>query len=124
MIFTNIKEGDQLKNIHWKLSARYQDILVKDNAMLVGEVINLYVSFDDNDDHNDLVFGYLDTFCGFLLKRQIGFLLSNKEIKSIQEYDEMFKYLLWNKEYQSDISKHNYEFVISYNGIMKVEGGR
>lgn len=118
------QEGDQLKNIHWKLSARYQDILVKDNAMLVGEVINLYVSFDDNDDHNDLVFGYLDTFCGFLLKRQIGFLLSNKEIKSIQEYDEMFKYLLWNKEYQSDISKHNYEFVISYNGIMKVEGGR
>ena len=116
------QEGDQLKNIHWKLSARYQDILVKDNAMLVGEVINLYVSFDDNDDHNDLVFGYLDTFCGFLLKRQIGFLLSNKEIKSIQEYDEMFKYLLWNKEYQSDISKHNYEFVISYNGIMKVEG--
>ena len=88
------QEGDQLKNIHWKLSARYQDILVKDNAMLVGEVINLYVSFDDNDDHN------------------------------IQEYDEMFKYLLWNKEYQSDISKHNYEFVISYNGIMKVEGGR
>lgn len=118
------QEGDQLKNIHWKLSARYQDILVKDNAMLVGEVINLYVSFDDNDDHNDLVFGYLDTFCGFLLKRQIGFLLSNKEIKSIQEYDEIFKYLLWNKEYQSDISKHNYEFVISYNGIMKVEGGR
>jgi cell fate regulator YaaT (PSP1 superfamily) len=105
-------------------AARYQDILVKDNAMLVGEVINLYVSFDDNDDHNDLVFGYLDTFCGFLLKRQIGFLLSNKEIKSIQEYDEIFKYLLWNKEYQSDISKHNYEFVISYNGIMKVEGGR
>ena len=113
------QEGDQLKNIHWKLSARYQDI-----SMLVGEVINLYVSFDDNDNHNDLVFGYLDTFCGFLLKRQIGFLLSNKEIKSIQEYDEMFKYLLWNKEYQSDISKHNYEFVISYNGIMKVEGGR
>ena len=35
------------------------------------------------------------------------------KIKSIQEYDEMFKYLLWNKEYQSDISKHNYEFVIT-----------
>ncbi len=45
-----------------------------------------------------IFFGYLDTFCGFLLKRQIGFLLSNKEIKSIQEYDEMFKYLLWNKD--------------------------
>ncbi|MFQ7174200.1 MAG: hypothetical protein ACLRQF_20380 [Thomasclavelia ramosa] len=54
-----------MKNIHWKLSARYQDILVKDNAMLVGEVINLYVSFDDNDDRNDLVLVILIPFVVF-----------------------------------------------------------
>lgn len=116
--------GDQLKNIHWKLSARYQEILVKDNALLVGAVINLHTRFEDDDEHNDLIFGYLDAFCQLLLQQQINFLLSNKEIKSIQEYDEMFKYLLWHKDYHSDISNHNYEFVISYNGIMKVEGGR
>ena len=41
------------------------DILVKDNAMLVGEVMYLYVSFDDNDDHNDLVLVILIPFVVF-----------------------------------------------------------
>lgn len=117
------QDGDLLKNIHWKLSARYQEILVKDNALLTGEVVNLYPVFDDNDDHNDIVFGYLDAFCMMLLEREISFILSNKEIKSRQEYDECFKYLLWNRDYHVDITKHKYEFVIDYDGIMRIEGG-
>lgn len=116
------QEGDSLKNIHWKLSAKYQEILVKENALALAEIINIYCVFDDNDEHNDLVFAYLDAFCTYLLTKQINFLLSSKEIKSKQEYDEMFKYLLWNKDYHLDISKHRYEFLISYNGIKKAAG--
>lgn len=118
------QEGDSLKNIHWKLSAKYQEVLVKENALALGETINIYCVFDNNDEHNDLVFAYLDTFCRYLLTKQINFLLSSKEIKSKQEYDEMLKYLLWNKDYHGDVSKHRYEFLISYNGIKKVAGGQ
>ena len=117
------QDGDLLKNIHWKLSARFQEVMVKDNALLIGETVNIYTSFDDSDDHNDLVFGYLMAFCLILLNCQISFILSSKEIKSLQEFDEVFKYLLWNKDYHPEITKHKYEFVISYEGIMRIEGG-
>lgn len=117
------QEGDSLKNIHWKLSAKYQEILVKENALALGATINIYCIFDNNDDHNDLIFAYLDAFCTYLLTKKINFLLSSKEIKSKQEYDEMFKYLLWNKEYHPDVSKYSYEFLIDYHGIRKAAGG-
>ena len=118
------QEGDSLKNIHWKLSAKYGSILVKDNALAVSEVINLYCVFDDIDDHDDLVFSYLESFCNYLLSKKLSFLLSNKEITSYQEYEDRFKYLLWNKEYHPVTTKHNYEFVINYHGIKRIEGGQ
>lgn len=118
------QEGDSLKNIHWKLSAKYSSILVKDNALAVSEIINLHCVFDNDDNHNDLVFSYLEGFCEYLLNKGFNFILSNKEITSYQEYEERFKYLLWNKEYQPVIEKHNYEFVINYHGIRRAEGGQ
>lgn len=118
------QDGDLLKNIHWKLTARLQEVLVKDNALLVSEVVNIHVLFSDNDDHNDLTFSYLDAFCLMLLKHEIDFMLSSKVIKSKQEYDDVFKYLLWNKENQGNISKKKYEFVISEKGITWIEGGQ
>ncbi|NDO43034.1 DUF58 domain-containing protein [Thomasclavelia cocleata] len=117
------REGDLLKNIHWKLSAKYDDVLVKDNALSVSEIINIHCDFDEDDDHNDLVFSYLEVFCIKLLENKYKFLLSNKEITSIKEYEDQFKYLLWNKDYYPDVTKHNYEFIISYYGIKRIEGG-
>lgn len=117
------QEGDLLKNIYWKLSAKYDTILVKDNALSISEIINIYCDFDENEDHNDMIFSYLDAFCIKLLEKNFKFLLSNKEIISIKEYEDQFKHLLWNKDYHPDITKHNYEFVISYNGIKRIEGG-
>ncbi|MFQ8705664.1 MAG: DUF58 domain-containing protein [Thomasclavelia sp.] len=117
------QEGDLLKNIHWKLSAKYDTILVKDNALSVSEVINIHCDFDEEENHNDLIFSYLECFCIKLLEKNFKFLLSNKEIASIKEYEDQFKHLLWNKDYHPDITKHNYEFVISYHGIKRIEGG-
>lgn len=117
------QEGDLLRNIHWKLSAKYDTILVKDNALSISEIINIYCDFDENDDYNDMIFSYLDAFCIKLLERNFKFLLSNKEITSIKEYEDQFKHLLWNKDYHPDITKHNYEFVISHDGIKRIEGG-
>lgn len=116
------QEGDSLKNIHWKLSAKYDSILVKENALAVSEIVNIYCVFDDNDSHNDIVFSYLELLCKMLLAKKLNFILSNKEITSKQEFEERFKYLLWNKEYYLDTNKYNYEFVISYHGIKRIEG--
>lgn len=117
------QEGDALKNIHWKLSAKYGYLLVKDNALAVSEVINLHCLFDYNDEHNDLVFSYLEAFGNYLLDQKLSFILSGQEIMNTQQFEEKFKYLLWNKMCQGDITKHNYEFIISYQGIKRIAGG-
>ena len=66
-------------------------MLVKDNALSVSEIINIHCDFDEDDDHNDLVFSYLEVFCTKLLENKYKFLLSNKEITSIKEYEDQFK---------------------------------
>ncbi len=118
------QEGDLLKNIHWKLSAKYDALLVKENALAVSEIVNIYCIFDNDDSHNDLVFSYLEGFCKYMLSKKLDFILSNKEITSYQEYEEKFEYLLWHKDYDLAMMKRNYEFVIDYHGIKRIEGDR
>ena len=120
------QEGDQLKNIHWKLSARYQDILVKDNAMLVGEVINLYVSFDDNDDHNDLVFWlFLIPFCGFFIKtNKLAFYYQIRKLKVFKNMTKCLNICYGIKSISQIFLNIIMSLLLAIIGIMKVEGGR
>ena len=58
------------------------------------------------------------------MSKKLDFILSNKEITNYQEYEERFEYLLWHKDYDTTAMKRNYEFVINYHGIKRIEGDR
>lgn len=110
-------EGDPLKSIHWKLSLKYQKILIKENALSIQEKINIQCIFDDHDENNDLVFQYLHAFCHYLLKYQYTFILAGKIIQNDEQYMNVLSQLLWTKKDIRSYVKSMYQYYIDKEGI-------
>lgn len=110
-------EGDPLKSIHWKLSLKHQTLLIKENAMPIQENIVIQCIFDDQDDHNDLIFQYLHVFCQYLLQHQYIFTLANEIIQSQEQYMKVLSQLLWTKQDVHYYVKSLYQYYIDKEGI-------
>lgn len=111
------RDGDELKNIHWKLSLKHQKLLIKENALPIEQFIHIYCIFNENDLENDYVFQYLHFFARYLLKKQYHFTLLNEEIVNYEHYLTILSKLLWTKQDNTYNSHTTYAYIIDNEGI-------
>lgn len=95
------RDGDRLSKIHWKLSEKYDQILVKD----LGDPISndVLMMFDLNGTSNEQASGLLDTvysISNFLLKNQIAY--------EMEWYDSLNEHLV----HTSIAQKHDMELAL------------
>lgn len=62
--------GDELKNIHWKLSAKQGEMMVRERLSAGREKINVLLPLGDNLDENDALVESLYSMCRLLLFRE------------------------------------------------------
>ncbi len=67
-------EGDRIQSIHWKLTAKEQELMVKEFADLAGESYVLWVDRNFlSREHRDALFDLLYSVCGLLGEQHIIF---------------------------------------------------
>lgn len=62
------QSGDRLKNIHWKLSAKLDDVIVKDPTEPIFKQLITKAVFSDKPDENDDILARLNYMCRYILK--------------------------------------------------------
>lgn len=62
--------GDELKNIHWKLSAKQDKMMVRERLAAGKEKINVLLPLGDNADENDALMEFLYGMCRLLLSKE------------------------------------------------------
>ncbi len=66
------REGDRLQTIHWKLSAKEQQLMIKEFARVSGNAFQLFVDYAfQNIRHLDPFFDLLYSFCDYMLGENI-----------------------------------------------------
>lgn len=62
--------GDELKNIHWKLSAKQDKMMVRERMAAGKEKVNVLLPLGDNADENDALMEFLYGMCRLLLSKE------------------------------------------------------
>lgn len=61
--------GDELKNIHWKLTAKQNKPMVRERLAAGREKINVFLPLGDDKDKNDEMMDAFYALCGLLIKK-------------------------------------------------------
>lgn len=100
------QSGDSLKNIHWKLSSKYDDLIVREPSTPIYRQFYIRLLFTQNPDVNDDILARFIYVCNYLNKNGAPCLVFNngREISSItnsSELKEFIKALYRNQPYNT-----------------------
>lgn len=94
-------EGDELKHIHWNMSSKFQELLVKVGSQPIQEKLILAMVYQDNNQFYDLQFDYFYSLCLSLLKENIVFeivmMANHQDIKlqTIDSFESLMTTIRW-----------------------------
>ena len=100
------QSGDSLKNIHWKLSSKYDDLIVREPSTPIYRQFYVRLLFNQNADINDDILARFMYVCNYLNKNGAPCLVFNngREISSIanpSQQKEFIKALYRNHPYNT-----------------------
>lgn len=100
------QSGDSLKNIHWKLSSKYDDLIVREPSTPIYRQFYVRLLFTQNADINDDILARFMYVCNYLNKNGAPCLVFNngREISSIansSQQKEFIKALYRNQPYNT-----------------------
>lgn len=108
------QNGDSLKSIHWKLSSKIDDLIVKEPSQPITKKFVISPQFGNNPDANDSILARLTYMCNYFNERHMdcyAFLDNNFNIAKISNFDDISHYLyaLYEKIpfNQTDIDRKN-----------------
>ncbi len=87
------REGDELKHIHWNMSSKFQEFLVKVGSEPLQERWLLMMEYKENNDFYDEQFDYFYSVCVSLLKTNKTFeiVTSSHDPLQVQFVDSLDK---------------------------------
>ena len=90
------REGDELKHIHWNMSSKFQEFLVKVGSEPLQERWLLMMEYKENNDFYDEQFDYFYSMCVSLLKTNKTFeiVTSSHDPLQVQFVDSLDKLLV------------------------------
>ncbi|MCQ4021812.1 MULTISPECIES: DUF58 domain-containing protein [unclassified Ruminococcus] len=71
------QSGDSLKNIHWKLSSKYDDLIVKEPSEAIYKRLIIKPEITDNPEINDFILARFIYVCSCLIKNEAVFYAFN-----------------------------------------------
>lgn len=85
------QSGDSLKNIHWKLSSKYDDLIVREPSTPIYRQFYVRLLFTQNAETNDSILARFMYVCNYLNKNGAPCLVFNndREISSISDSSEL-----------------------------------
>lgn len=101
----NYHEGDELKHIHWKMSLKFQELLVKIGSQPVQQKFVLGMEYKDNNEFYDLQFDYFYSVCMAFIKRNMTFeivtslqdqVIHTQTVTHLYELMDVIKWLMKN----------------------------
>ena len=100
------QSGDSLKNIHWKLSSKYDDLIVREPSTPIYRQFYVRLLFTQNADTNDDILARFMYVCNYLNKNDAPCLVFNngREISSISDSSQLkdfIKALYRNQPYNT-----------------------
>lgn len=103
------QSGDSLKNIHWKLSSKYDDLIVREPSTPIYRQFYVRLLFTQTPEINDDILARFIYVCNYLNKNGAPCLVFNdgREISSISnssELKEFIKALYRNQPYNTHFS--------------------
>ncbi|QBD84106.1 DUF58 domain-containing protein [Clostridium tetani] len=127
------KVGDNLKRIHWKVSAKYGELYTKNYETYSNEVYNIFLDMnkeiykeEDGDIIEERTIEFLLSFCKYLLDRNISSILNINNEKSIKfvleksrDIKDIEEYFLHNKSLGKEDLVYNMGF--NFNKLNKRE---
>lgn len=90
------QSGDSLKSVHWKLSSKYDDLVVKEPSHPITKQFVISPQFGSNPSVNDSILARLLYMCNYFNEQHIdcyAFLDNNINIAKISNYDDSKHYL-------------------------------
>lgn len=90
------QNGDSLKSIHWKLSTKHEDLIVKEPSQPITKHFVISPQFCDDSSVNDSILARLVFMCNYFNEQQMdcyAFLDNNINIAKISSYDDTVHYL-------------------------------
>lgn len=119
----NYQQGDSLKNIHWKISARHDNLIVKEPSTPVYRPLILTPVITSNASENNITLGKLVCSAYSLHNSNTAFYcaLPNGDIRKVQNGSDVKNYLLqlYKNEYSQEhlFSPDNpINYTITHNG--------
>lgn len=89
--------GDSLKSIHWKLSSKYDDLIVKAPSEPVCKKLIIKPEITDNPDMNDFILARFIFVCSQLLDRETVFYALDSRssaVTKIKDKDDVRRFLI------------------------------
>lgn len=90
------QSGDSLKSVHWKLSSKCEDLIVKEASQPITKQFVISPQFIDDSGVNDSILARLLYMCNYFNELNMdcyAFLDSNSKIAKISNYDDTKHYL-------------------------------
>lgn len=103
------QSGDSLKNIHWKLSSKYDDLIVREPSTPIYRQFYVRLLFTQNTDTNDDILARFIYVCNYLNKNGAPCLVINNgrgisSISTPSELKDFIKALYRNQPYKTHFS--------------------
>lgn len=103
------QSGDSLKNIHWKLSSKYGDLIVREPSTPIYRQFYVRLLFTQNTDTNDDILARFIYVCNYLNKNGAPCLVINNgrgisSISTPSELKDFIKALYRNQPYNTHVS--------------------
>ena len=100
------QSGDSLKNIHWKLSSKYDDLIVREPSTPIYRQFYVRLLFTQNTDTNDDILARFMYVCNYLNKNGAPCLVFNNgrgisSISTPSELKEFIRALYRNQPYNT-----------------------
>lgn len=90
------QNGDSLKSIHWKLSSKHDDLIVKEPSQPITKQFVISPQFSNVSSVNDSILARLVFMCNYFVEKHMdcyAFLDNNISIAKISIYDDVRHYL-------------------------------
>ena len=89
------QSGDSLKNIHWKLSSKLDEVIIKEPAQPIYRQLIINAVFSDNCDENDDILARMSYVCRYIInKNEVCYCSFNginaSEIRNLDELERYF----------------------------------
>ena len=89
------QSGDSLKNIHWKLSSKLDEVIIKEPAQPIYRQLIINAVFSDNCDENDDILARMSYVCRYIInKNEVCYCSFNginaSEIINLDELERYF----------------------------------